>query len=74
MKTKNITVKIDAESYNKARIRGAQKGTSVSVMVRDFLASLEDDSTAPQAECIATLDGIYRMADARNASNEVRFF
>ena len=34
MKTKNITVKIDEETYRKARVRAAKDGTSVSGMVR----------------------------------------
>ena len=34
---KNITLKIDDETYRKARVRAAEQGTSVSAMVRDFL-------------------------------------
>ena len=34
---KNITLKVDDETYRKARIRAAQAGTSVSAMVLEFL-------------------------------------
>lgn len=40
---KNITVTIDDETYRKARIRAAEKSTSVSALVRDFLAGLDDE-------------------------------
>lgn len=40
---KNITVTIDDETYRKARIRAAEKSTSVSALVRDFLARLDDE-------------------------------
>lgn len=40
---KNITVTIDDETYRKARIKAAEKSTSVSALVRDFLAGLDDD-------------------------------
>jgi plasmid stability protein len=34
---KNITVSVDEETYRKARIRAAERDTSVSRMVREFL-------------------------------------
>ena len=37
---KNITVAIDDETYRLARIRAAERSTSVSDMVREFLTSL----------------------------------
>lgn len=37
---KNITVSVDDETYRKARIRAAQLDTSVSAMVREYLASV----------------------------------
>jgi len=37
---KNITVSVDDETYRKARIRAAELDTSVSAMVREYLASL----------------------------------
>ena len=32
MKKKNITLKIDEETYRKARVRAAKRGTSVSAI------------------------------------------
>lgn len=61
---KNITVKIDDETYSKARVRAAKKGTSVSAMVRDFLArDLEAEDT--EAMRVAALKKLYAEADAR---------
>ena len=34
---KNITVSLDDETYRRARIRAAERDTSVSAMVKDFL-------------------------------------
>ena len=34
---KNITVSVDDETYRKARIRAAEKATSVSALVRGYL-------------------------------------
>lgn len=61
---KNITLKVDDETYRKARIRAAKAGTSVSAMVREFLQreGKKDDS---QGTRVAALKEIYRLADAR---------
>jgi plasmid stability protein len=37
---KNITVSLPDEIYRRARIRAAEEDTSVSALVRDFLAKL----------------------------------
>ncbi len=37
---KNITVSVDDETYRRARITAAERGRSVSAMVREYLASL----------------------------------
>ena len=37
---RNITVSVDEETYRLARIRAAELDTSVSALVRDYLASL----------------------------------
>jgi plasmid stability protein len=37
---KNITVSVDDETYRRARIKAAEKDTSVSAMVRQFLAEV----------------------------------
>lgn len=37
---KNITVSLDDSTYRKARIIAAERGTSVSALVKEFLAGL----------------------------------
>ncbi|MCF6311280.1 MAG: DUF6364 family protein [Verrucomicrobiales bacterium] len=61
---KNITLKVDDETYRKARIWAAQEGTSVSALVREFLQkrTSKDDAYAVR---VAKLEEIYRLADAR---------
>lgn len=61
---KNITLKIDDETYQKARIRAASKGTSVSAMVREFLVR-DEDSENSEATRVAALKKLYAEADAR---------
>ena len=41
---KNITVSLDDESYRRARVVAAQRDTSVSALVKGFLAGLEVES------------------------------
>ncbi len=68
---KNITLKIDDETYQKARIRAAESGTSVSAVVRDFLAEFarnrEDEAHAKRVE---SLKRLYAAADARATPHE----
>ncbi len=48
---KNITVTVPDEVYRRARIRAAEQGSSVSALVREFLASLsEPDSEFARLE------------------------
>jgi len=63
---KNITLKIDDETYRKARIRAANDGTSVSAMVRTYLVALSSgtEDEAHQRR-VAALREIYAEADAR---------
>jgi plasmid stability protein len=37
---KNITVSVDDETYRRARIKAAERDTSVSALVRDFLNNI----------------------------------
>jgi plasmid stability protein len=39
---KNVTVSLPDDVYRRARVRAAARDTSVSALVREFLASLED--------------------------------
>jgi len=62
---KNITLKIDDETYRKARVRAANEGTSVSMLVRNFLISLSSRSEAEAHQrVVAALQEIYAEADA----------
>jgi len=45
---KNITVSLDDETYRQARIIAAQRDTSVSAMVKKFLADLPKESEFEQ--------------------------
>lgn len=40
MSMKNITVSVDDETYRRARVKAAERDTSVSALVRQFLAEL----------------------------------
>jgi plasmid stability protein len=40
---KNITVSLPDEAYRQARIRAAERDTSVSALVREFLMSLAEE-------------------------------
>jgi plasmid stability protein len=62
---KNITLKIDDETYRKARIRAAREGTSVSAMVKEFLTAHTDEGDDPDARRAAALKELYRLADSR---------
>ncbi len=42
---KNITVSVNDEVYKRARIVAAERETSVSAMVRDFLSSLSGEES-----------------------------
>jgi plasmid stability protein len=42
---KNITVSVDEDLYRKARVRAAELDTSVSAVVRDFLADFARGET-----------------------------
>jgi len=41
---KNITVSIDDETYRRARIKAAERDTSVSALVKRFLTELSSDA------------------------------
>jgi plasmid stability protein len=42
---KNITVSLPEEVYRRARIKAAERDTSVSALVRDFLMSLAQEES-----------------------------
>ncbi len=45
MIVKNITVSLDDETYRRARIKAAERATSVSALVRRFLVELASDES-----------------------------
>jgi len=53
---KNITVALDDQTYRRARIVAAERGTSVSALVKQFLASLartgDENERLKQAEAL----------------------
>ncbi len=53
---KNITVTLHDEIYLEARVWTARHDTSVSALVRDFLASLSDFEPARQRLAVREVD------------------
>jgi plasmid stability protein len=74
---KNITVAVDDEVYRAARIAAAERSTSVSALVRDYLRTLSmpEDSQAQAANALFdAMDKVkgLRAADrlSRDAAHE----
>ncbi len=59
---KNITLKVDDATYQRARIRAAEAGTSVSAMVRDFLNS-EGGTSDRDGQRSEALQALFRLAE-----------
>jgi plasmid stability protein len=65
---KNVTVSVDDETYRRARIKAAEQDTSVSALVRQFLAELaagESDAERlkRQERDIREQIGVFRASD-----------
>jgi hypothetical protein len=64
---KNLTVALDERSYRKARIAAAQRGISVSALVRDFFNSLgsatDTDPAPPRVPSMVELLGSESVAE-----------
>ncbi len=65
---KNITLSVDEETYRRARIAAAERNTTVSALVRDYLrtfARAADADPDPAAALFAALDCAqgFRAAD-----------
>ena len=43
---KNVTISLDDETHRMARIRAAERGTSLSAMVKDYLVGLAENPAA----------------------------
>jgi len=48
---KNITVTVGDDVYRRARVKAAERDTSVSALVREFLQSLGADETEFERRC-----------------------
>jgi plasmid stability protein len=65
---KNITVSVPDDVYRDARIRAAERGTSVSALVGDYLRSLSERAAefsrleAQRREIVAQIEG-FRGSD-----------
>jgi hypothetical protein len=45
---KNITVSVEEEVYRRARVKAAERDTSVSALVKDFLVALASEEPSIQ--------------------------
>ena len=60
---KNITLKVDDATYQRARVRAAKAGTSVSAMVREFLNSEERAANTKEDERIEAMRALFALAE-----------
>jgi plasmid stability protein len=79
VKVKNITVSLDDDVYRRARIAAAERDTSVSALVRDFLVGLgsgesEAERLRKAERALRAQIGEFRAADrlSRDALHERR--
>lgn len=56
---KNITLAVDEATYRRARRRAAERGTSVSGLVRELLQTLD----APESSCEETAKSLFTAMD-----------
>lgn len=68
---KNITVTVPDDVYRQARVRAAERGSSVSALVGDFLRSLSDRDREfarleSQQQVVQQRIGRFRAADRLN--------
>ena len=66
---KNITLKVDEATYDRARVVAAKRKTSISGLVREYLNSLADTDEQREAQRLEALEQLYRTADARAISS-----
>lgn len=58
---KNVTVSLDDETYRRARLQAAERGRSLSSLVRDFLQDLGSGETRVERRRRALRDLFARM-------------
>ena len=49
---KNITLAVDDDTWRRARVAAAERGTSVSAMVRTYLQSVAGARVGPDADTV----------------------
>ena len=64
---KNITLKIDDEVHTKARIVAAQRGTSISALVREYLQSLDQKQDNKERDELLRVERLQKLYAAANA-------
>lgn len=62
---KNITLSIDDDTYRRARIVAAERDTSVSALVRDYLRNLAGNGPAQTDMADALFAALDRARDLR---------
>ncbi len=62
---KNITVAIDDEVYRRARIAAAERSTSVSALVRDYLCALTSDADGRTEATVELFTALDQAEDLR---------
>lgn len=67
---KNITVSVDEQTYRDARIAAAQRGTSVSALVREHLQEIASNGAveSPNEQLLRTLDEVRKSMIARGST------
>lgn len=60
---KNITLTVDDQVYRKARLLAAQRDTSVSAMVRDYIESLAETGGGEDAR-VRRMDELFARTRA----------
>jgi plasmid stability protein len=65
--TKNITLKIEESLYDQVRLLAARHKTSLSALVRGFLQDLAKQDDRREAERVAALKAVWKLADKRDA-------
>ncbi len=68
---RNITVTVPDEVYRRARVRAAERGTSVSALVGEYLAALAE-SSAEFARLVAQQEAIQAEVGRFRASDRLR--
>ncbi len=68
---KNITVTVPDDVYRAARIRAAERGSSVSALVGGYLRSLSDDAAAEFARLAALQQEVQREIVRFRASDRL---